>query len=89
MYDSMHVLETILCRGTCMLESNKGGEDQKLIQSSTIPNPGHHTRKCQKHKKTSHTSLDVSPFPQQVTTGDNKAIRNRQDSITKVNTKHK
>ena len=45
MYDSMHVLETILCYGTCMLESNKEGKDQELIQSSTTPDPGHHTGK--------------------------------------------
>ena len=34
----------------------------------------HHTQK----------SLDVSPFP----AGDHKAARNRQDSMTKANTKH-
>ena len=64
----------------------KEGKYQESIQSSTTPGPNtiwesdeniikYHTQKGQ----------EASPFP----AGNRKAARNRQDSITKTNTKQK
>ena len=55
----------------------KEGIDQKSIQSSacTTPDPEHHVAK----KQSLHNTVPA---------GDHKAARNRQDSITKTNTKH-
>ena len=58
-------------------EESKG---QESIQSSTIPDPGHHMGKWQKHKKTSHKdSQEVSLFQ----ACGHKAAINRQDSMNK------
>ena len=64
---------------TCSFKSKKEGKDQKLIQSSTTPDQGHHMKsnKITIHVK-HHTqeSQEVSPFP----AGNNKATANRQET---------
>ena len=68
--------------------SYEEGKDQELI-SNQVP---HLTRDIiwesdKKNTRKYHTqgSQEVSPFP----ADDHKAARNRQDSLTKTNTKHK
>ena len=57
-----------------MQQSKEEGKDQELIQSSSTPDPGHHTRESDKDTRIHHTqeSQKVSPFP----AGDQKAARN-------------
>ena len=65
-------------------ESREEGKDQESVQSSSIPDLGHHIGKWQKHKKyNTQVSQEVSPFP----AGDHKAARNRHDSVTRTNMK--
>ena len=63
------------------------GKFQELIHSSTTPDPCHFMGKLQKQKKKNHTQErhEASPFP----AGDRKAAMNRQDRMTKTNTKQK
>ena len=64
--------------------SKEEGKCQKSIQSSTTPDPGHHTGKWQNTRKHHiQESQGIRHFPD----GDHKATMNRQDSMTA--TKHK
>ena len=70
------------------MNSREEAKDQEsfTIQSSTIPDPEHHMGKGQNTRRHNiQERQEVSPFP----AGDHKAARNRQDSITTINKKHK
>ena len=49
-----------------LFKCEKGGKDQESILSSTIPDPGYHMGKQQKHNKTSQTRDKRSALSKQV-----------------------
>ena len=69
------------------IQRKEESKNQEWIQSSTTPDGGDTTWESDRNTWKHHTQeiQEVSPFP----AGDHKAARNRQDSITKTNTKHK
>ena len=62
-----------------MIQVRKKGKDQESIQSSIWESD------TNARKHLTQESKESSPFP----AGGHKAIRNKQDSVTKTNTKHK
>ena len=62
--------------------NKKSGKDQKSIQSSTTPDPGHHMGKW-KNTDITNKIQEVSSFP----AGDHKAAMNKRESMK--NTRHK
>ena len=57
-------------------EVGKGQKDQESLQSSTIPDPGHHMEKRKKTIKTSHIREQRGqPFPNRLPQGCKEQIR--------------
>ena len=49
-----------------LFKCEKGSKDQESILSSTIPDPGYHMEKKQKHNKTSQTRDKMAALSKQV-----------------------
>ena len=67
--DFVEINDTVLANKNIVsdlpaVHSNKEGKDQESIQSSNIPDLGHHMGRCPTHKNTSYTrALRGQTFP--------------------------
>ena len=78
----MSFTSVFLIVGPLFSNITEDGKDQKLIQSSTTPDPGNIWESVKQYKKTQE-SQEVSPFP----ACNHKAARNRHGIIIKINMK--